>query len=283
MQQKTYKQILLQLKLLALAILLMMPAAFLFSFKASPVYSDIWQQLGISREKGSENIRSSFMYGYLHYYGVKNIKNLIIGDRVSIARDLMNITKEQMNSEAFRKFYEQERRQAKPQEPDVTVRTKEEIRKEKIAETEKSIRETEANLKQMKPDMAKALQPVLEMLKNNLKEFQTPESQMIELFYQGELMNNESRIKSYKEQMKNWETNYPEDHRQFIKLRLQKFLSIARTVDFNAALKEVNGKKKFVNPQYEGKPYEWKQVFRTGKEVIEPAMVFAEQWIKELN
>jgi hypothetical protein len=64
---------------------------------------------------------------------------------------------------------------------------------------------------------------------------------------------------------------------------LQKFIDLASTVDFSAELKLVNGKKKFVNPLYEAKAYDWKQVFRAGKDVIEPAMTFAQQWIKELN
>ena len=67
------------------------------------------------------------------------------------------------------------------------------------------------------------------------------------------------------------------------KKRLQHFVDLAKTVDFKAELKEVHGKKKFVNPTYEGKSYEWKQVFRAGKEVIVPAVSFSEQWIKELS
>ena len=65
--------------------------------------------------------------------------------------------------------------------------------------------------------------------------------------------------------------------------RLQKFVDLAKTVDFNAELKTIDGKKKFVNTAYEYKSYEWKQIYRAGKDVIEPAVTFAEQWIKELN
>ena len=58
---------------------------------------------------------------------------------------------------------------------------------------------------------------------------------------------------------------------------------LAGTVDFSAELKMVNGKKKFVNPLYEAKAYDWKQIFRAGKEVIDPAVAFARQWINEIN
>jgi F0F1-type ATP synthase membrane subunit b/b' len=283
MQHRLIRLFRFTLQSFALLLILLIPASLLLSFKANRFTADIWQQLGISREKGSESIRASFMNGYLHYYGVKNARNILAGDRAAIARDLMNYAHEQMHSEAFKKFYEQERKAARPQEPDVQVKSKETIRAEKIAETEKSIRESEANMKNFKPDMVKALQPVVEMLKNNLKEYQNPNSKMIDIYYQSELMNKEGRIKSYEESMKRWEENYPADYKQLIKSRLQHFIQLAKTVDFSAELKEVNGRKKFVNPVYEGKAYDWKQIYRAGKEVILPAISFAEQWVKELN
>lgn len=274
------------IKLLTLAgacMIIFVSAATLLAFKTRQVYGDIWQQLGISKEKGDQNIKESFLDGWFHFYGVRNIKNLMSGDRVAIAKDLMAYTKAQLNSEAFKKEYEQLRKSAKPVEYPVAVKTKEEIRKEKIAETEKSIREMEANFKTLKPDMVKQLQPVLDMLKTNLKDYNDPKSEMIDLFYQSEKMNGEQRVKSFQESIKNWEQNFPADYRLLIKARLQKFVELAKTVDFSAELKEVNGRKKFVNPTYEGKSYDWKQIYRAGKEVIQPTVAFAEQWIKEIN
>ena len=135
----------------------------------------------------------------------------------------------------------------------------------------------------MTPEIAKSMQGVLEMFRQNLKEYKDPNSQMIDLFYQGEVMNIESSLKSYQERLKEWEKNYPADHRLFVKARLQKFISLAKTVDFNAELKTVNGKRKFVNPTYEGKSYEWNQIYMAGKEVIDAAVQAAGQWIKELQ
>ena len=282
MKQKQQGFILTYLRTLSLLLILLIPATFFLSFKTKN-FLDVWQQLGITKEKGMENIRESFMNGYLHYYGIKNVRDIVLNDRAAIAKDLISYAKQYINSEAFKKQYEQERKSAKPSEPDIIVKTKEEIRSEKIAETEKSIKETEANIKKMTPDMAKAVSPVVDMLKNTLKDYKDPNSEMIELLYQGEKMNKESAVKSYEERLKNWLKNYPEDYRQFIKARLQKFIILARTVDFNAELKSVNGKRKFVNPAYEGKAYDWKQIFRAGKEVIEPSIAAAELWINELK
>ena len=244
MQQRMLTIALIQLRILGIILLLMIPLVFLVSFKSNRVYADIWQQLGLSKEKGVENIRASFMNGYFHYYGARNARNILLGDRAAIARDLLNYTRQYVQSEGFKKQYDLERSQAKPEPDTKTVKTKEEIRKERIAETEKSIRQTEENMKTMKADMVKVLEPMLDMLKKTLKDYQDPNSQMIDLFYQGELMQHEQRIKSYEERMKNWEKNYPEDYRDMVKDRLNKFLKLAKTVDFNAELKEVNGRKK---------------------------------------
>ena len=283
MQQRMLTIALIQLRILGIILLLMIPLVFLVSFKSNRVYADIWQQLGLSKEKGVENIRASFMNGYFHYYGARNARNILLGDRAAIARDLLNYTKQYVESEGFKKQYDVERRQAKPEPDTKAIKTKEEIRKERIAETEKSIRQTEENMKTMKADMVKVLEPMLDMLKKTLKDYQDPNSQMIDLFYQGEVLQHEQRIKSYEERMKEWEKNYPEDYRVMVKDRLNKFLKLARTVDFNAELKTVNGLKKFVRADYEGKSYDWKQIFRAGKEVIVPAMEFAEQWVKEMK
>jgi len=254
----------------------------LISFTMKKAADDIWQKLGISQSKGDENIKASFLNGYFHYYGAKTAKNLLVNDRAAVAKDLLNYSKQKLSSDAFRKDYEKLRNSAKPVEYPYTAKSKEEVRKEKIAEMQKSITDAEALVKKM-PDMAKTMQPTIDMFKNNLKDYQDPNSQMIELYYQNELHTKKQREDSYKESMERWQKEYPANVNTMIRERLQKFVTLAKTVDFNAQLKEVGGKKKFVNPQYEGQNYEWKQIFRAGKEVIIPAISFAEQWIKELN
>lgn len=283
MQPTTKKNILLSLKAFTVIFLLTAASFTFMSFKMHKIYTDLWQQLGISKEKGIRNIEESFLNGAFYYYGAEKARNIVVGDRAAIAKDLLVYVKQQVNSDAFKNQYELQRKNAKPVQHEQKMKTKEEIRKEKIDETEKSIRETEANMKTMKPEMVKALQPMLELLKNNLKDYKDPNSKMIDLFYQSEQMSQDNNKTSYEESMRQWEEQYPADYRQLIKRRLQKFIDLASTVDFSAELKLVNGKKKFVNPLYEAKAYDWKQVFRAGKDVIEPAMTFAQQWIKELN
>ena len=115
-----------------------------------------------------------------------------------------------------------------------------------------------------------------------LKEYKDPNSQMIDLFYQGEVMGHQSNISRYKEDMTSVGNKVPADHKQIVKARLQKYLSLAATVNFDAELYEKNGKKYFVKHEYEIKNDEWKMIYRAGKEVYEVTKAFAENWLKEL-
>ena len=270
------------LKVTAASLFIMIAASVMVAFKAKSIYSDIWQQLGVSKNKGEENIKESFLNGYFHYYGAEKAKHIITGNRSAIAKDLMEYAKQQVNSPAFKKDYDQLRSDAKPEAPTEQLITKEEMRKKSIAEIEKSITELEKSVK-ISPDMAKALQPVLDMQKITLKDYKDPKSQTIDLLYSGEVYQHESRIRSFEERLANWEKDYPADYRIVVRQRLEHFIKLAKTVDFNAELKTVRDKKKFVNPAYENKSDEWKQIFRAGKEVILPAISFAEQWVKELK
>jgi len=55
-----------------------------------------------------------------------------------------------------------------------------------------------------------------------------------------------------------WETRYPDDPRMLVIRRIKQFLALSGSVDFNAKLVESGGRKRFVNPDYEAKPGEWK-------------------------
>ncbi len=269
-----------QLRLLGAVIILAIAFSVFSAFRAKKLYGDIWQQLGITKIKGDENIQTSFLNGYFNYYGAEKAKNILAGNRAAVARDLMIYTKQYVNSELFKKEYSKLREGARPQEPEQKIPNKEEVRKEKIAEVEKSLAESNKTIKEF-PEMAKTLEPVVEMLKTTLKDYKDPNSENIEAYYQYEINEQEYRMKSYKDRLSAWEKEYPANHSQLIKERLKKFISLAKTVDFNAELKTVGDKKKFVNKTYEAKPYDWKQIYRAGKEVIEPAVAFAEEWIKE--
>lgn len=75
------------------------------------------------------------------------------------------------------------------------------------------------------------------------------------------------------------EKRYPANANDLIRKRLEKFLAVSATVDFDAKL---NGSL-FANPEYESKPGEWKACYRAGKAVITAAREEAQAWLKELE
>jgi|GEM_PF-844589 hypothetical protein len=75
------------------------------------------------------------------------------------------------------------------------------------------------------------------------------------------------------------EKKFPANPDDLVKKRLEKFMEISATVDFDARL---NGSQ-FANPEYEKQSDEWKQCYRAGKAVIEAAREEVAAWLKELN
>lgn len=282
MSEKLIKLLLIKLKLAAFLLVAGLISLFSYSFTTSRhLADDFWKQLGMTKDQCTDGVKQSFLNGYLYYYGAKNARNIAMGNRAAVAKDLLAYTKQYISSEGFKKEYELMRRGAKPEQPQIKQVTKEDIRQKKIAETQESIKKTEEIMKQ--PNMKSIMQPSLDMLKKNLVDFKDPNSKMIDIYFKGEIMQQEQQMESYQKNMTRWEKEYPANHRDKVKERLQKFLELSATVDFTAELKQSGNKKKFVNPVYEGKSYDWKQIYRAGKDVIDPARAFAEQWIKELG
>ena len=90
-------------------------------------------------------------------------------------------------------------------------------------------------------------------------------------------------LQPYETNLAAWQKSYPENYQVMIKARLEKFLAVTADVDYNAAVHEEYGLKKFNNATYEKKPDEWKMAYRAGKPVVDAAREFASTWLKELR
>ena len=163
------------------------------------------------------------------------------------------------------------------------AKTIDEVRTEQKQNLVKSMKEMEPMLKMDNPDIRKAAKEGLTFLQKQLDEMSDPASTLVKLLADGEKLNYETNLANYKESLAKWEKEMPANCQAMIKIRLQQFLEETANVDFTAELKLQNGKRRFVNPDYEGKNSEWKQAFRAGKEATESARNFAEQWIKEIK
>ena len=254
----------------------------LLSFKANRFYNDIWQQLGIKERDALSYIEGSFFQGYLQYSGARSFKNIASGDRAAVTADLLNYTKQYVQGSSFKAGYEKMRKGQRPVEPQ-HPKTEDQIRDENLKSLYEGIANLEKGMKGADAEVKKFLQGSYDMLQEQIKEYKDPKSEQVKSMVSYEQMQYDQRMKEFKEGLKKWEVNYPENHLQFIGLRLQQMLEVTKNVDYAAQLTERNGKKYFVKPEYERKSNNWKYAFRAGKEVTETSRAFAQQWLKELN
>lgn len=282
MKQIELEKAALQAKAGAFVLLFSLLCLILASFRTAKLSDEIWKELGISRQAGNYGISTSFLQGYFYYYGARNAKNIAVGNRAAVVKELGTYAKEYVSSEAFKKEYLQNRESRKPTVPKA-AKPLEEIRKEQIENMQKAIKSMEPMLKMDNAEIRKGAKEGLEQFQKQLKDYQDPKNEMIKMLADGEKMSFENNTKTYNEALAKWEKDYPENQLLLVKKRLQQFLDITADVDFNAQLKEQYGKKRFVNPSYEAKSTEWKQAFRAGKDVTEAARAFAQQWIKEIK
>ncbi|MCR6720317.1 MAG: hypothetical protein NVV59_08465 [Chitinophagaceae bacterium] len=254
------------------------------AYKVEKTAEDFWKALGITQQAGTNNIKASFLNGYLQYYGAKNMKNIAVGDRQAVAKDLLEYTKNYVQGAEFLKYYNEHRQRAMPEAPEKKpLRSLKEIQKEEIEKTEKSIKDLEKSMKELGGDVAKGLQPLLEQLKQTLKDYQNPNHETFKIIASSEKNQQEDDERRYQENIKRWKQDFPENVKLFIADKLNKMLEATNGIDYNAQLVEKYGKKRFVNPTYESKRREWKQGFRAGKEVTEYARTFVKKWVDELK
>lgn len=254
---------------------------FLFSFTANKLYSDFFKQLGISKLAADKKITNSILGGHMDAYGLKNITSIALGDRSGIAKDLLLYTKEYVNSDAFKAEYTASKQSQKPVRQ--KIQSPEEMKAGMLETYIKSIAETEENLKKADATMKPIYLEVLTSAKEELKKLMDPNNDMFSSYAESYPMLLKQHEQSNKQQLEEWETKYPYNHLLFVKQRLQEFLHETNEIDFSAALTEKNGKKFFVNPAYEQKSKRWKMAFRAGKEVVDPARLFVQQWMDEIK
>ena len=251
------------------------------SFSVQKFGDDFLKQLGITQQNADQKISNSILGGYIDSYGAKNAKNIALGNRKAVTLDLLDYIKKYVSSAAFVKEYSEMRERYKPVEE--TLQTPEQMRADNIAAYKKSVAQTEENLKKADPSVKQIFEKALEDAKKALKDAEDPNNK----YYVNYTKNYPQLEKNFKEShdrsIADWNAKYPKDQLQFVKKRLQEFLNTTNGIDFSAELTEKNGKKVFVNPDYERKDGRWKMAFRAGKEVVEPARNFVQKWIGEIK
>ncbi|GAB3337686.1 hypothetical protein GCM10027299_49080 [Larkinella ripae] len=95
------------------------------------------------------------------------------------------------------------------------------------------------------------------------------------------LEKSQQDAKAYQKRLADYKT--ASNLNAVLKQRLNDFIALAGSVDFDAQLTRQGSKTEFVNPQYRNKPGPWKLLFRMGKEPVWAARTFAQNWVKDLE
>lgn len=184
---------------------------------------------------------------------------VIKGDKNGAARELCSYVKMYVNSSDFMNDYNKRRDAAKPTtepwRPDAEMI---QSQRQSVKEMDKQL----ADLKKQKgisPDIIAAYEKGIQDQKKNLANWEDPHPNLTR-----------------------WEKHYPADPAPLVKQKLQDYLALVASVDFDAALTAPDKYKKvkFVNPAYEKQSLKWKACFRAGKEVNDIITIFVKEWLK---
>jgi hypothetical protein len=254
---------------------------FLSSFTIRALRDDFLKQLGITRTTADEKIGQGILDGSVDTYGLKNVKKILLVNRTAVTKEILAYTKQYLQSATFKKEYAALKEKHKPTAymPD----SPEEAKRKNIEGIKKSISETTASMQKSNASMKPMFEKILADGNKRLKEAEDPKNPVYVRYEKSYPQWVKEAEERNRKDLQQWESKYPADHLQYVKRRLQEFLDVTADVDFSATLVNRNGKQLFENQQYERKDYRWKMAFRAGKEVVEPARAFAQQWVDEIK
>ncbi len=243
------------------------------------------QQFKTEEETAKSNIFYAVSGPSFYIPNVKILKNLAIGDRVSLIQSIGNNVKEYVSSKEFVNKYNQlrdDRKPTPPEAPKYSAQLKEEQRTNLL----KSITETENSKKQMAADQQAMFNDILSVYKQQLADLDDPEKTMFKPEMDEYLKQSyQMELDDYNSKVTEWEKDYPINNpNNLIKKWINTFLEKTADINFNAKTKkDKDGKIKFVEQEYEYKDSQWKLYYRAGKETVTAARTFAANWLSELK
>lgn len=281
MNKQILKRIRLAGKLLAITLPLSIGAFIMLSFSVLKMADDFLQQLGISKTNADSKIVNSILGGSLDGFGVRNAKNIAVGNRSAVTKDLLNYVKTHVSSAAFIKAYSEDKLRHKPTL--LVTKSPEAMQAEQVESNKKSLAELEANYKKADASMKPVFEKIIVEAKKQLAESEDPNSKTNQRYRNNYPQSLKFAEQSNQRMLAEWEAKYPSNHLLFIKNRMQQFLDETNNIDFDAELISKNGKRVFVNKAYESKGNRWKMGFRAGKEVVETARTYVQTWMTEIK
>ncbi len=263
----------------------------LMSFKIADIFTD----LGASKSEVQEDIFNSLSSGYLSF--PSKCQKIALANRVAIVQAVGSFAKSYSKTDDFRKRYAEwwkDQEPSKPESPEAKLaREKAELdkntsegekqQKEMVETIKKQIASTkDAAIKKQYEDALKMMAEMQIQVKKQTEnaEYQQQMKQVYENVGTQYAEEYKTKMEEYKTKFADWNTN--KNPNVLIKKRLEKFLEISSSIDFNAQLKTEGSRKEFVKEEYQQKDDVWKRCFRSGKPAVDASRTIAQEWIKEL-
>jgi hypothetical protein len=195
-------------------------------------------------------------------------------------KEIGDFIKKYTESAEFLELYKQAREEAKPhmESDEEKIQVRIETVKHDI-ETNEEDRKKTSNA-----DMKKLYQLTLEQLKKEWKALTDQNDPQHDYYVKKAVKPSHwTPTVDSSEDLNYWKEDYPANVKDLIHKRLNQFLELTATIDFNARLVKRGDKMVFADPELEAKGVDWKYCFRSGKETIVAARAYAQQWLKELK
>lgn len=246
---------------------------------------DALAQLGVSPGAARDAVMTGVTSGSVNTWAAAAaFKKADAAVRAQLAGGAIAWAKAYTQSTEFASAYAKLREDRKPQPPVYTDTPEEALEKllaKQKADAQKSAEDMKKALETMPPDVRKQVEEGLKGAAAAMAQMDTPEMRKVQL--DGMRMERESRKTQYDADIKKWEAEYPANPAPLIAKRLRAFLDLSASVNFDATVEPRDGKLRFVDPQYERKPADWKLCYRAGRPAVEAARAAAEVWLTELK
>ena len=239
---------------------------------------DLLKELGIPATEARNHIWKAFTGTFTSLPSNAAIKSYSRSKRVAVVQAIGTYVKNYLSSPDFVKQYQLLREEKSPVKPaSVEQRVKNEI-----ANLYRSLTQAENSYKGADTDLKPVYEESIRKYKQSINALENDYDPQHPAQMEGILTQYHYDMDDYRFRLQQFHKEYPADVKLFIRNRLQDFLLLSSTVDFDAQLIEESKVKKFANPEYEAKPQAWKYCFRAGKDATAAARKLAAQWLKEI-
>jgi Skp family chaperone for outer membrane proteins len=244
---------------------------------------DVLQSVGISRAEAGKQIVDAITGGYVYSPAMRNafVKAPAAARTALVEQSLVWIKAFVMSSE-FDKLYAAARAEAKPQPAEAPEGSIEDEVKAREEEMANNLAEMKKMIAQLPPEMRKEAEKQFKQAEADWKKTKNDPRYKASLREQAE-EEREGAQSQHAEELQRWNEEWPANPRTLVAKRLREFLAESKDVAYGAKLVKSGSKMRFADANLEAKSSEWKMCYRAGKEPVEKARAFAQQWVNELK